>query len=476
MDKKQKFYLTTAIPYVNGRPHVGHALEYVIADAIHRYYEMKGNDTRIISGADENALKNVQAAEKAGKGVKEFLDEHSKIFEGFYNKLGVELDEFRRGTDQEKHWPGVQKLWKLAHENGDIYKKAYTGLYCVGCEAFVDKSELVDGKCPDHDKEPEVVEEENYFFRLSKYQDELRDLIGSNQYKIYPEKRKREVLAFIDSGLRDFSISRSNARASGGIGVPVPGDDTQKIYVWFDALAIYMTGTGYGYDNKLWEKYWPADLHVIGKDIFRFHAIYWPAMLLSAKLPLPKELLVHGFIDSGGRKMSKSLGNVVDPYEVMDLFGLEPLRYYLLSQIPTLDDGDFTVERFREVYQADLANGLGNLVSRVAAMAEKSGLSFRTLSASIDKGVSGHIENYNLNLALGTIWDKIRKADEFISKEKVWSLGGSKQKDALERLVTDIRQIAVDLKPFLPITTEKIEKQFAGDKIKTGDPLFPRLS
>lgn len=466
-------YLTTAIPYVNAKPHVGHALEYVIADALRRYYKLSGNHTRLVSGADENALKNVRAAEKAGMDTQSFLDKHAQIFKDFYALLGVELNEFRRGTDKEKHWPGVQKLWELADKNGDIYKKKYSGLYCVGCESFKTEKDLVDGKCPDHGVEPEFIEEENYFFKLSNYQEKLENLIESDELKISPEKRKNEILSFIRTGLEDFSISRSNKRAE-GIGVPVPGDPEQKMYVWFDALNIYMTGTGYGYDEELWKEWWPAKAHVLGKDIIRFHAVYWPAMLMSANLPLPKELIVHGFITSGGRKMSKSIGNVVDPYEMIEKFGVEPLRYFLLSQIPTLDDGDFTEERFREVYQADLANGLGNLVARVAAMSEKEEIVVEETALSFSDEVVKSIESYELNIALENVWAKITEADKLINDKKVWELTGVEKKVALIDLVNRIKQIAFDLQPFMPETAEKILTQFKGE-IKKGEPLFPRL-
>ena len=471
---KKKFYLTTAIPYVNAKPHIGHALEYVIADAIHRYYELQGYDVRIVSGGDENALKNVQAAEKAKVPVQKFLDQNSKIFADFYKILEVELDEFRRGTDEKYHWPGVQKLWELADKAGDIYKKKYKGLYCVGCEEFKTEKDLVEGKCPIHDKKPEIVEEENYFFKLSRYQDKLLKLIESNTYKICPQKRKNEVLSFIKSGLEDFSISRSNERAR-GVGVPVPSDDTQKIYVWFDALNIYQTGVGWGYNEKLWKTWWPANLHIIGKDIIRFHAVYWPAMLMSAKLPLPKTLLVHGFINSGGRKMSKSLGNVIDPYEIIEKYGVEPLRYFLLSQIPTLDDGEFTVERFEEVYLADLANGLGNLVARVAGLTKNSKFQIPNSKLEFSKNIGKNIENYQLNLALETIWKEIKKADVLINEKEVWNLKGKVKDKVLVELVERVRQIATDLRPFLPETAEKIEKQFKGPTIKSQKPLFPRL-
>lgn len=474
----KKKYITTAIPYVNARPHVGHALEYVITDAIHRYYESGGYDVYLVSGADENALKNVQAAEAAGEEIQKFLDKNSKIFADFYKLLEIDLDEFRRGTDQKYHWPGVQKLWELVDKNGDIYKKKYKGLYCVGCASFKTEKDLVNGKCPEHDIKPEIVEEENYFFKLSKYQDKLQKLIESDKYRIYPEKRKNEVLSFIKSGLEDFSISRSNERAR-GVGVPVPGDDRQKIYVWFDALQIYQTGIGFGYNEKLWKKWWPADLHIIGKDIIRFHAVYWPAILLSAGLPLPEQLLVHGFISSGGRKMSKSLGNIVDPYKIIKKYGVEPLRYFLLSQIPTQDDGDFTIKKFERIYQADLANGLGNLVARVAKLLETRNINLEKLGVEKIKNfspeVAGLIDVYRLDEALKFIWRYISKLDKYINEKEPWKKERIHELVIWQTLIKGIRQIAFDLRPFLPETAEKIEKQFKGPKIKRAELLFPRL-
>jgi methionyl-tRNA synthetase len=473
--KKEKFYITTAIPYVNAKPHIGHALEYVIADTIHRYHELTGKNVRLVSGADENALKNVLAAEKDGVNVQTFLDRNSKNFKDFYKLLDVELDEFRRGSDTKLHWPGVQMLWELVDKNGDLYKKKYKGLYCVGCEEFKTEKDLVDGKCPEHDKKPEVVEEENYFFRLSKYQEKLLKIIEGDKYKVTPTKRRNETLSFIKSGLEDFSVSRSDVRAK-GVGVPVPGDPSQKMYVWFDALTIYMTASGWGYDSKLWEKWWPADLHIIGKGILRFHSIYWPAMLLSAGLPLPKNLLVHGYITSDGRKMSKSIGNVIDPYKVIEKYGVEPIRYYLLAHIPTLDDGDFTFEHFEDVYQADLANGLGNLVSRVTGMIKSSKYTLpKTRTREFTPEVATAIENYKLNEALATIWERIKRADVFINKRKVWDLKGGQKEAALTHLVGEIRQIAKDIGPFLPETSEKINKQFSGKNIAVTESLFPRL-
>ncbi len=471
-----KFYITTAIPYVNGKPHLGHALEYFQADTTRRFHSILGEETLLLSGADENALKNVQAAKAAHIPVQEFLDTNSQTFKDAFSQLGVSLDIFQRGSDRKKHWPGVQKLWTLCNENGDIYKKSYEGLYCVGCESFKTESELTaDGLCPDHLKKPELVKEENYFFKLSRYQKKLEELISSDTLHIIPDNKKAETLSFITHGLEDFSISRSKQRAE-GVGVPVPGDDTQVMYVWFDALSIYMTGIGFGTDEKTWQKWWPADLHIIGKDINRFHTVYWPAMLLSAKLPLPKQILIHSFITApGGQKMSKSLGNVVDPFEMTEKFGLEPFRYYLLSQIPLSDDGEASVDRFKEVYSADLANGLGNLVARVAKLAENNNITANTVELSFSPLVYKGLNEYKFAETLGEIWDSLRSLDKQINQDEPWKVSDQTViKDMLHSYIQIICQAAFDLQPFMPDTAKKILEQFSGE-IRSQSPLFPRL-
>ena len=475
-----KFYITTAIPYVNAKPHIGHALEYFQADTIRRYREILGDNTLLLSGADENALKNVQAAEKEGVQIQQFLDRNSEVFRKTYERLGIKLDVFQRGSDQKNHWPGVKKLWNLCDKAGDIYKKSYTGLYCVGCESFKTKKELVNGLCPEHQKKPEKVTEENYFFRLSKYQDKLLQLIESNEFKITPDNKRAEIVSFVKGGLEDFSVSRSKVRAK-GVGVPVPNDEEQIIYVWFDALAIYTTGIGFGADEKRFKKWWPADLHVIGKDINRFHTVYWPTMLLSAGLPLPKEVLVHSFINSSGQKMSKSLGNVIDPFEMIDKYGLESIRYYLLSQIPIDSDGDFSEKRFKEVYNADLANGLGNLVSRVAKLCETSDFSFENPGIEkLSRKVNEYVEKFKFGEALAYIWGSdvkwgLRWLDQKINEDKPWELDKEYLHLKLHLYVHNIRKIGYHLRSFLPETARKIEKQFKGPKITSQKPLFPRI-
>jgi len=470
-----KFFLTTAIPYVNGRPHIGHTLEYFQADTVRRYHQLLGEDTLLLSGADENALKNVQAAEKEGLPIQEYLDKYSKIWEKTYDLVGVKLDVFQRGSDQKKHWPGVQKFWDLCNKNGDIYKKTYTGLYCIGCEAFKTEGELENGLCPIHQKAPEKVSEENYFFKLSMYQQKLIELIESDTLKIIPQNKRAEALSFIKQGLEDFNISRSRERAR-GVGVPIPGDPNQFMYVWFDALNIYMTGIGYGWDEKNWQKWWPADLHIIGKDINRFHTIYWPAMLLSAGLPLPKQILIHGFVNAkGGEKFSKSLGNAPDPKEVIEKYGLEAIRYYMLSQVPIQDDHDFTFEQFEEVVNANLANGLGNLVARVAKLCEQNNIEVRFNALNhFNKEVTKTLSEYKFNEALSFIWSLIAESDKLVNEKKPWELSGDEAKEVLQDLVSRIQQIAFNLQPFLPEISERILKQFSG-KVKSAPPLFPRI-
>lgn len=481
-----KFYLTTAIPYVNAKPHVGHALEFVQADVIRRFRQSLGDNTLLLSGADENAIKNVQAAEKAGKEVQEFIDENSKAFEEVAKKLNISFDVFQRGSSSNHH-KASQKLWELCLH--DIYKKSYTGLYCVGCELFYEKEELNEsGECFEHPGKPlEEVSEENYFFKLSKYQKQISELIENDKLKIYPQFRKNEVVKFLKEGLRDISISRSNKRAKNW-GVQVPNDKDQRMYVWFDALNIYQSGVGFNSDEKEYKKWWPADLHVIGKGIIRFHAVYWPAFLLSAGLPLPKALFVHGYFTVNGEKMSKSLGNVADPLEFIKRYGTDALRYYFLREISPFADGDFSTKRLEEVYNADLANGLGNLIARVSKLCETSRFK-QTESKN-----NGHIifeyedylkamNEYRFNDALALVWAKITKLDKYINEEKPWELlklpEGNKKIQNIENIlahaVNQIQEIAILIEPFMPQTSEIIKEQFTKTEIKSGKSLFPRI-
>ncbi len=486
---KNKFYITTAIPYVNARPHLGHALEFVQADVIARYHRAKGEDTTLLSGGDENALKNVHAAEEAGVPLRRFIDTNTALFADLAKRLNVQFNVFQRGSDEKHHYPSSQELWRRCDKAGDIYKKLYQGLYCVGCETFYAPDELTEsGECPEHPgRKLDTVSEENYFFQLSKYRERLREIITADALRIVPAHRKNEVLAFLESPLEDISISRSNERAKNW-GVPVPGDDTQRIYVWFDALNIYQSGVGFGWDERQYKKWWPADVHLIGKGIIRFHAVYWPAFLLSAGLSLPKSLYVHGYLTVDGKKMSKTVGNVVDPFELVQKYGVDPVRYYLLREIPSGEDGDFSIAKFEARYNGELANGLGNLVARVVALAAKlktknekgnSTVQSEKLRNELDstqQQYANSIAEFRLNEALEHIWRLVRVSDQYINDERPWE---EEKPAVIHDLLFVILRIAELLKPFLPETAEKIQGQIAyGDgifEIKKSGNLFPRL-
>lgn len=478
---KNKFYVTAAIPYVNARPHIGYAMELVQTDVIARYHELIGDEVLFLTGSDENALKNVHAAEKIGKNVQEFVDENANVFLELSKKLNTRVDIFQKGSDQKTHHRSSHKLWELCAQNGDIYEKEYKGLYCVGCEMFYEKDELDEnGECFEHPgKKLEEVSEKNYFFKLSRYQDQIITLIESNELKIVPETKRNEILSFLKHPLHDISISRSNTRAKNW-GVPVPGDPTQRMYVWFDALNIYQSGIGFGWDDTKYEKWWPADTHVIGKGIIRFHAVYWPAFLLSAGLKLPKQLFVHGYITVDGQKMSKSLGNVVDPFELIEKYGVDAIRYYFLREIPSYGDGDFSERRFKELYNSDLANGLGNLVARVARLAEKLKFQITSFKPSLYPEVERALKEYRFDTAVAHIWQEITLIDKLVNDKKPWiyDLATYDGKEYLAEFLlpatTRIYAIAFNLAPFLPTTARKIRDQFTGE-IKSSNPLFPRI-
>ena len=473
----RNFYITTSIAYTNALPHIGFALEIIQADVIARYHRILGEDVFFLTGTDEHGRKVAEAAEKANKSPKEFTNKISSHFKDLTKILNISKDDFIRTTDQRRHWPTVRKVWLKLKEKGDIYKKKYQGLYCVGCESFITRKDLVEGKCLLHLRFPEVVEEENYFFRLSKYSKKIGEILKRNKIKIIPETRKNEMLSFIKNGLEDVSFSRPRKDLSWGI--KVPDDETQTIYVWADALTNYISLIDYA--SKL-KKYWPADLHCVGKDIFKFHSLIWPGMLLSLSLALPKAILVHGFITVGGQKMSKSLGNIIDPFELVKKYGTDAVRYFLLREIPPTEDGDFTYEKFEKRYNSDLAGGLGNLVARVIAMAKNSksealnpkqtlNSKFKTEINKTLREYHRALENFKLNEGLIAIWELISFCDKYVEKEQPWK-ESKKQKEVIGNLLLVISQIAEMLKPFLPKTSEKIVSQLKTCRTK---PLFPRL-
>lgn len=471
--KKKKFYITTSIPYTNAPPHVGFALEIIQADVLARYRKNLGEDVFFLTGTDEHGLKTLRAAEVLGKTPQQFADEISGRFRDLTKVLNISNDDFIRTTDEKRHKPTVYKLWQKYQENGDIYKKTYKGFYCSGCEAFKTQKELVDGKCIIHQKPVEVIEEENYFFKLTKYLPEIKKLIEKNEVEIIPETRKNEVLGMIEQGMEDVSFSRVKEKYWGW---PVPGDESQNLYVWQDALPNYISAIGYVDNPKKFKKYWPANIHCIGKDILKFHAIYWPAMLLSAGITLPKSIFVHGFINVNGQKMSKSLGNVVDPFELVKKYGVDAVRYYLLREIVSTDDGDFTYQKFEQRYNSDLAGGLGNLVARVLGIApkaeKKQGKPTKKITEkvkSVKKNYATSLDNFKFNEALSSVWELISHCDRYINEEKLWE---TKKPQVINDLFFAIKEIGIFLEPFLPETSEKIKKAI---KYGKSESLFPRI-
>jgi methionyl-tRNA synthetase len=512
-------YLTTAIPYVNAAPHIGFALEMVQADALARFYRLAGDDVRFQAGTDENSIKNVQAADAAGIPVDAFVERNAARFLALRESLDLSFDDFIRTSADARHRRGVERLWQACAASGDIYKRAYSGLYCTGCEQFYKPDELSAGLCPEHGTAPELIEEENWFFRLSRYEDRLRELYARDAIAIVPQTRRNEALAWIERGLEDFSISRSAVRARGW-GIPVPGDPDQVIYVWFDALGNYITALGYGADDTQLSRYWTAAQareHVIGKGISRFHAIYWPAMLLSAGLPTPTRILVHGYVTVEGRKIGKSAGNAIDPVPLAAERGADALRYYLLRHIRSTGDGDFSRERFLRAYESELAGQLGNLVHRVLSMIEQYCGSVvppppgghlendRLLrgAAGLPEAVAGHLRAYAFDRALDAIWAFIADANRYVTEEEPWASAKraisaqdpevtnawtDRLNGSLFSLAAALQTTANCLAPLLPGTSRRLAEKLGsgrshatttltaltGCRVQKGDPLFPK--
>ncbi len=513
-----KFYITTPIYYVNDVPHIGHAYTTIAADVLARYHQIKGDEVFFLAGTDENAQKNVESALKqshatvkrspraAGarddgsvrKIVQQYVDEMSAKWQATWDTLDISNNDFIR-TTEKRHVKYVEKFWGMV-KKGDIYKGKYEGLYCTGCEVYKTEAELVDGKCPDHKRAPEKLSEQNYFFKLSAYRNKLLAHIKKHPEFIQPESRRNEIVAYIKDHAKDFSISRKNLEW----GIPVPGDSTQTIYVWFDALLNYISAD---------PKRWPADLHIVGKDIIKFHCAYWPAMLMSGGLELPRTVFAHGFFTVDGQKMSKTIGNVVDPIAIAKKYGNDVLRYYLMREISFGGDGDFSETRLRERYNGELANGIGNLTARVLTMVEK--YSEGIIPKLSPDNVVGHddgiakrwihytewMKKYQLDGALDVAWIYIREMDTYIDREQPWQIAKKGDKTRLHAvlyvLAESLRHIGWMLLPFMPETAQKIFDQLgipretseityeqakewgglkAGTKINRGESLFPRLT
>jgi len=485
---KKTFFISTAIDYPSEPGHLGHALEKIQADVIARYKKLQGFDVHFSIGTDEHGLKIQRYAQKAGKKPQEFVDEMSGYFKNLWKELNISNDDFIR-TTEKRHIKVVQEIIKKIYEKGDIYKGKYKGLYCVDCESYYLPKDLINGECPVHHKEPELIEEETYFFKMSKYQTALEKHIKENENFIIPESKRNEILNRLKEPLQDLSITRATVEW----GVPFPLDEKLTLFVWIDALINYLTTISY--PGEKFEKFWPADLHIIGKDIIWHHSVIWGSLLLSAGLPLPKTIFVHGFITVGGQKMSKSLGNIIDPFELVKKYGVDAVRYFLLREIPSTEDGDFTYEKFEKRYNSDLAKGLGNLVARTLTMVEKY---CDGRVPKIDRDPDSHplrinqnihnwkkswqdLDNaltntYQFNETLSSIWKFISEADRYIEENRPWDLFEEGKHEELNwvlyGLLDAIHQIAWQILIFLPDTALKIAEALKLEKILVENPNY----
>lgn len=472
---------------MNSHVHIGNCLEYVVADALARAARLRGEQTYLLTGTDEHGQKIVTTAKEKGVAVSEFVQKNVDFFQSALKILNVSYDDFIRTSDQKRHWPVVQAFWRRLQAKGDLYEKEYEGLYCIGCEAFYREADLTDGKCPIHQTKPELTKERNWFFKLSRYQTELEDFLKT---RVEPRWRANEMLKFLEQGLEDISFSRPKEKLNWGI--PVPDDDSQVIYVWCDALVNYLSAVTMVEVNKkkgatngstaLTTDWWPASVHVVGKDIAKFHTLYWPAMLLSAGLALPEKVLIHGFITINGQKISKSLGNVIEPKQITETYGTDALRFYFLHEVPTVDDGDFSLNHLKEVYNGVLADGLGNLVQRLIVMSNKYEVKWSWPKESeaqlADQEVlkicsaKGHFE---VHQALDKLVKQIEELNRQVQQLAPWELFKTepdRARNELTKLLDELARLAVTLEPFLPETSGKIITQ-----LKTRQPkvLFPKI-
>lgn len=466
----KKILITTPIYYVNDKPHIGHAYTTLAADILTRFFRLRKREVFFLTGTDEHGAKVAETAEALGITPKELCDENSELFKEAWKNLNIKYDYFIRTTDK-RHEEAVKKFVEKLKEKDAIYEKEYEGLYCTGCEKFLTEKELIDGLCPDHKTKPEKVSEKNYFFKLRDYLKEVENLIKNNKLKIGPENAKKETLGLFKQSLDDFSISRQKVEW----GIDLPFDKNQTVYVWVDALLNYLTGDG----SEKFKDYWKNGIviHLLAKDILKFHAIYWPALLLSVNTKVPDQEFIHGFFTINGQKMSKTLGNIIDPNNLVDKFGIEATRYLLLSQFPFGQDGDIKEEKFVEKYNSDLANGLGNLVARVLTLATKNGIKKAKADKEIFKKVKAigencekNMEEFKLYEALEEIWKLISFCDGYIEQEKPWK--NPKPEKVINNLLYCIYEIANLIAPFLPETSERIKNQIKSQKTEI---LFPRL-
>jgi methionyl-tRNA synthetase len=473
------FYITTSIPYVNGEPHIGFGMELLQADVLARYARMEGRNVIFCTGTDEHGGKIAEKATELKLTPHQLTDQMSQKFRDLSKLLNISNDRFIRTTDKT-HEQRAQLIWKALAK--DIYKSKYIGLYCTGCEAFVteDVAKANNGTCPHHNRPYEKLEEENYFFKLSQHRDKIKQAIESGSFQVIPKTKRNEVLSVLTEGLDDISISRPKEKISWG--VPVPGDDSQVMYVWFEALMNYITVLGYP-EHGDFKKFWPANVQVVGKDITRFHAAIWPGMLLSLGVPLPKTLYVHGFITVDGKKMSKSLGNVVAPKDIIDKYGVDPLRYYFLRHVPAYEDGDFSWDLMEKAYNNELGNELGNAVQRTVAMITKyqNGLIGDIPPAEHDTAkYQEALANCRFDRALDEVWEQVRGLNQYIDEQKPWEIAKagdeSHLKEVLAYQVSCIMEIAELLEPFLPETAQKIQHVFKEGFVQPIEgTLFPRL-